>query len=63
MDSTVLSKLVIGAAEIVAHSLGSDIQPVSNLADRSIGQTVLDAAQVVESDGFCRDLVSVWGGE
>lgn len=55
VDSTILAKLVVCAAEVVADSLGGYVQAICYLTDRTVGEAVLDTAEVVEGDGLGHD--------
>lgn len=59
VDTAVLAEFVVCAAEVIAHGLGCDVETVSYLTDRAVGETVLDAAKVVEGDSFCHDLFEI----
>ena len=57
--TAVFAKLVVAAAEVVAHGLYGDIEAVGDAVHATVGQTVFEAAEIVEGDGFCHDTDSI----
>lgn len=55
VHTAVFAKLVVAAAEVVAHGLHSDVELVGDAVHATVGQAVFEAAEIVESDGFCHD--------
>ena len=54
--ATVFAKFIVAAAEIVANGLNGYVEFVGDFVGRSVGQTVLQAAQLVECDCLNSDV-------
>ncbi len=52
MHTAIFAKVVVDAAEVVAHGLYSGVELVGYFVHRAVGQTVLEAAQFVEGDSL-----------
>ena len=53
--AAVFAEIVVAAAAIVAYGLDSDVELVGDAVHRTVGQTVFEFAQIVETDGLSHD--------
>lgn len=50
VNTTVLTEIIVAAAEIVAYGLNGGVEPVCNLMHRAVGKAVLKTTEFVEGD-------------